>query len=139
MTVQLQPGLKSIKSGFERTLAAQLKAAKVPFEYESLKLPYSIDHTYHPDFILPNGIIIEAKGYFRPGDIAKMRAVKRAHPSLDIRFVFMYKDKRIPGQKTTHEQWAERHGFPYASEKIPETWLQETREQKGPDERLGTD
>lgn len=112
-----------MRSAFERTLAQQLKRAKVGFKYESTKVPYTISHVYNPDFILDNGIIIEAKGYFRPGDIAKMRAVKAQNPDLDIRFVFMDADKRIPGQKTTHGQWAERHGFPYASGKIPEEWL----------------
>lgn len=112
-----------MRSGFERTLAQQLKRAGVGFKYEGLKVPYTISHTYHPDFILDNGIIIEAKGYFRPGDIAKMRAVKAQNPDLDIRFVFMYADKKIPGQKTTHEQWCERHGFLYAVGEIPKEWL----------------
>jgi len=112
-----------MKSGFERTLAAQLKAAKCSFGYETLKVPYVIKHTYNPDFILDNGIIIEAKGYFRPGDIPKMRAVKAQNPELDIRFVFMDAQKKITGQKSTHAQWAERHGFPWATGKIPVEWL----------------
>lgn len=112
-----------MRSGFERTIAAQLKKAKVKFEYESKKLPYVIKHTYTPDFILGNGVIIEAKGVFRPGDVAKMRAVKEAHPDLDIRFVFMSAHKRIPGQKQTHAQWATRHGFPWADGSIPEDWF----------------
>ena len=112
-----------MRSGFERTVAAQLKRAKVSFKYETLTLPYVISHVYKPDFILSNGIIIEVKGYFRPGDIAKMRAVKAAHPDLDIRFLFMDAHKKIPGQKQTHAQWAERHGFPWASEVVPDEWL----------------
>lgn len=112
-----------MRSGLERTVAAQLKNAGVKFEYETLKLPYTINHVYNPDFMLENGIIIEVKGYFRPGDIAKMRAVKAAHPELDIRFLFSDGDKRITGQKTMHGQWAERHGFPWCTGKIPEEWL----------------
>lgn len=106
-------------------MATQIKASKIKFEYEPIKLAYTIKHNYNPDFVLGNGIIIEAKGYFRPGDVAKMRAVKTQHPHLDIRFVFMDADKKIPGQKQTHGQWAERHGFPYASGKIPDDWLKE--------------
>lgn len=117
--------MPNFRSGFERTLATQLQAAKVSFEYESLKLPYSISHVYHPDFLLGNGIIIEAKGRFMPGDIAKMRAVKTQHPDLDVRFVFMDAHKKISGQKQTHAQWAERHGFPWADGKISEDWLKE--------------
>lgn len=112
-----------MKSAFERTLAQQMTTAGVSFEYESLKLPYTIKHEYRPDFVLANGIIIEAKGYFRPNDAAKMRAVKYHHPELDIRFVFMDAHKKISGQKQTHAQWCDRHGFPWASGKIPEEWL----------------
>lgn len=113
-----------MRSGFERTLAAQLKRAKVAFEYEGMKIPYSIEHTYSPDFVLANGVIIEAKGYFRtPDEPRKMRAVKYQHPHLDIRFVFMNAGRKIPGQKTTHAQWATRHGFPWADGEIPEEWL----------------
>lgn len=114
-----------MRSGFERALAHQLKQAKCSFEYETMKLPYVIAHVYNPDFILDNGIIIEAKGRFMKGDTAKMKAVKAAHPDLDIRFVFMDAQKKISGQKTTHAQWAERHGFPWASERIPQEWLKE--------------
>ena len=113
----------NFKSGFERTLATQLKAAGVPVLYETLELDYSIAHKYRPDFVLPNGIIIEAKGYFRAGDQAKYRAVKQHHPDMDIRFVFMCADKKIPGQKQTHGEWCKRHGFPYASGRIPADWL----------------
>lgn len=111
------------KSGFERTLDVDLKRSGVSYQYEPVKLDYVIKHTYCPDFVLANGIHIEAKGYFRAGDIAKMRAVKAAHPDLDIRFVFMDADKKISGQKQTHGKWAERHGFPYASGRIPKDWL----------------
>ena len=116
--------MPNFRSGLERTLATQLKAAGVPFEYETTKLAYTISHEYIPDFILENGIIIEAKGYFRrPDEIAKMRAVKYSYPDLDIRFVFSNADKPIPRQKQTHGQWAERHGFLYATGRIPEDWL----------------
>lgn len=111
-----------MRSGFERTLAADLKKRKVAFEYETLKVPYVIKHTYNPDFMLDNGVIIEAKGYFRPGDVAKMRAVKAQNPDLDIRFVFMNAHKKITGQRQTHAEWATRHGFPWADGEIPESW-----------------
>lgn len=114
-----------MRSGFERTLAASLKKRKVAFLYEHRKVPYTISHVYKPDFELPNGILVEAKGYFRPGDIPKMRAVKAQNPDLDIRFVFMDAHKRVPGQKQTHAQWADRHGFPWAHKEIPDDWINE--------------
>lgn len=115
--------MPNFKSGFERTLATQIKAAGVPLAYETLKIHYKIDHIYTPDFVLPNGIIIEAKGYFRKGDTAKYKAVKYQNPELDIRFVFMDEDKKIPGQKQTHGEWCKRHGFPVASGRIPTAWF----------------
>lgn len=115
-----------MRSGWERTLDTQLKRAKVRYSYESEKIPYVINHTYCPDFVLGNGIRIEAKGYFRPGDVSKYRAVKAQNPDLDLRFVFMDADKKIPGQKTTHAGWCERHGFQWASGSIPKEWLLES-------------
>lgn len=114
-----------MRSGFERTLAASLKQRKCAFTYEALKVPYTIAHVYKPDFQLANGIIVEAKGYFRPGDVSKMRAVKAQNPDLDIRFVFMDAHKRIPGQKQSHAAWADRHGFPWADKTIPDEWIKE--------------
>ena len=32
----------------------------VKYEYESTKVPYVIHHNYTPDFILPNGVWLEA-------------------------------------------------------------------------------
>jgi hypothetical protein len=116
-----------MRSGFERTLATQLRAAGIEFEYESMSIPYTRYHSYHPDFILANGIIIEAKGYFRsPAEMAKMKSVKEQHPELDIRFVFWDANKKCPGLKSNHGQWATRTGFPWAEGRIPEEWLQPT-------------
>lgn len=115
-----------MRSGFEHQLALQLRRKRVKFKYEALILPYSIDHQYKPDFILGNGIIIEAKGEFRPADRRKMLAVKRAHPDLDIRFVFQNANNKLNKKsKTTYAKWAERNGFPWAHNVIPDEWLRD--------------
>lgn len=111
------------KSGFERTLSVQLAQSNVKWTYETLELPYVLSRTYNPDFILENGIIIEAKGLLDRDSKAKMAAVKKQYPDLDIRFVFMYADKKVPGSKQTHGQWATKNGFPWADGRIPEEWL----------------
>jgi hypothetical protein len=112
-----------MRSGFERTLAADLKKRGVGFGYETLKLPYVRHHIYNPDFILDNGVIIEVKGRFRTSDEpAKMIAVKKQHPELDIRFCFMYAHQKITGQRQTYAQWAEKNGFLWANGEIPEEW-----------------
>lgn len=115
-----------MRSGFERTLDVQLKQSGIGYTYESLKLPYVRHHVYLPDFVLDNGIIIEAKGVLNkrdPNESAKMVAVKQAYPELDIRFVFMKADLPLPRMKMSHAKWAEKYGFPWADGKIPENWL----------------
>ena len=54
------------RSRFEAQLALTLERVGATFDYESLKVKYTKESTYTPDFILPNGIIIEAKGYWIP-------------------------------------------------------------------------
>jgi hypothetical protein len=114
-----------MRNAFERSLAASLKKRKMGFEYETLKLPYTQSHSYTPDFVLANGIIIESKGHFRrgAGEAAKMIAVRDQHPELDIRFVFYNAHAKISGQKQTYSQWAEKNGFLWAHEEIPDEWL----------------
>lgn len=112
----------AFKSGFERTLDIQLKTSGVVYDYEKTKIPYIL--SYIPDFYIPaTNIYVEAKGFLRRTDQIKMRAVKRQHPGLDIRFVFMEAHKKVPYTKSNHGQWADRQGFPWAEGRIPEEWL----------------
>lgn len=116
-----------MRSGFERTLAAQLDAAKVAFKYEPLSLPYVMHHSYKFDFlILKNGIAIEAKGLLNRYDkdeCSKLNAFREQHPELDLRLVFMDAEQKVAGKKMTHAQWATRYKWKWASERIPEEWL----------------
>lgn len=113
-----------MRSGFERTLAAQLKSKKVKFEYEPLVLNYTISHKYTPDFVIANGVIIEAKGKLDPQTRQKMLAVKAQHPELDIRFVFMRGENKLSkSSKQTYMDWAKKHGFPAADGTIPDEWI----------------
>lgn len=112
------------KSGFERTLAASLNGRGVKFKYESTQVPYVLERTYNPDFeIVDHGFFIEAKGLLDRDSKAKMVAVKKQHPELDIRFVFMQADKKIPGTRQTHGEWATKNGFIWAEGSIPDEWL----------------
>lgn len=77
-----------------------------------------------PDFVLPNGIIVEAKGRLTDHDRKKMVLVKEQNPEFDIRFVFSRPNNPIyKGSKTTYAAWADKHGFIYAKDRIPPTWL----------------
>ena len=112
------------RSKLEERVSELLQHHRVEYEYETVHLPYVLECKYKPDFILPNGIHLEVKGWLDDADRRKMVAVKKAHPNLDIRFVFQGPFKIIPRTKMTHAQWAEKYGFPWCHyQNIPLTWL----------------
>lgn len=113
------------RSGFEETVALSLKREGVEFEYETLRIKYVKHAVYTPDFILGNGVIIEAKGYMPPKDRTKHILISQQHPELDIRFLFQDAHVRISKTSaTTYAKWADRHGFKWAHKKIPTSWTQ---------------
>ena len=123
--VQAKPS-GGYRSKLERRLATELKRAKIKFEYEPFKLDYVSTHTYTPDFVLCNGIILEAKGYLDPDTRSKMIAVKACNPDLDIRFVFERADNTLSKRsKTTYGQWATRAGFQWSDGVVPKEWAEE--------------
>lgn len=106
---------------------------RVDFGYEETKYPYVVHRNYIPDFTLPNGIVVETKGYFRLDDRAKMRAVKKCYPDLDIRLVFM--ESTSPSSRRNLDvyiRWCKKYGFPWAVKLIPQEWLHD----KGGYERI---
>lgn len=112
------------RSGLEAAVAEQLNELGVEYEYEKLKIPYQIDAKYIPDFVLPNGIIVECKGRFTSEDRRKMRLVKEQNPELDIRFVFTRSTSKInKGSKTSYGDWCNKYGFDYSDKLIPGEWL----------------
>ena len=68
------PRLESrYRSRFEQRVAEALEGHKVSYEYESFKIEYEVPSRrakYTPDFRLPNGIIVEAKGLWDAADRA---------------------------------------------------------------------
>ena len=96
----------------------------MPFGYEVQALAYTISAVYTPDFVLPNGVIVETKGLFDSDDRRKMVAVKAQHPALDIRLCFMKADVKLSRapRSLTYWQWAERHGFLWCEGNIPTAW-----------------
>jgi hypothetical protein len=116
----------ALKSGFERSFLANLRSRGIKFKYESTAVPYVLNRNYFPDFeIVDHGFFIETKGLLDRDSKAKMLAVKKQHPELDIRFVFMSANKKVPGTKQTHAAWAERNGFRWAEGVAPEEWFNE--------------
>ena len=113
------------RSKLEERIAELLQNLGVSFEYESTKVPYVIRHNYTPDFVLPNGIYLEAKGYWDAEDRRKILAVKESNPGIDIRMVFQTPYNKISKKsKTTYAQWCIKHDIPWTTfTDIPLEWL----------------
>lgn len=113
------------RSGLERQVADLLNKFNVDFEYESLKVPYTIPHNYNPDFILANGICLETKGYWEAEDRRKILAVIQQNPELNLKMVFQDPNKKISKKsKTSYSAWCDKHGIQWCSyAKIPIDWL----------------
>ena len=117
----------NFKSKYEKEIFDNAERNGLVVEYEPFKLPYLVKGNYFPDFVLPNGIIVEAKGYFDSRARAKMIAVKKHNPDLDIRMLFMNSRTKVrKGSKMTYADWCEKYGFPYADgNTIPLKWFKE--------------
>lgn len=110
------------RSTLEADLCQWMREEGLAFEYEPDGSQLSYLLTYQPDFRLPNGVLVEAKGYFDSADQTKMRRVKQAHPEVDIRFVFP-RDNRIPRTKMYYSDWCRKNGFTYhIGRTIPKEW-----------------
>ena len=113
------------RSGLEEKVADLLEGLGVSYQYESEKLSYTIEHNYTPDFLLPNYVYLETKGYWDAADRRKVLAVKRANPDIDLRMVFQSPFNKISKKsKTTYAQWCDKHDIPWtAYHNIPLEWL----------------
>lgn len=114
----------AFRSQLEVRVKNALEKENIPYLYEVSKFDYTLTSSYTPDFFLPNGVILEVKGFFKPTDRRKMAAMKKQHPELDIRFVFQRDNTITRTSKTTYTQWATKHGFPSCVfPNIPPSWL----------------
>lgn len=131
--LRLSQGAAGVKhgwrSGLEEQIASQLDARGIDYLYEKVAIPFVQPvkpRRYTPDFILPNGIVVETKGRFLTADRQKHLWIQKQYPDLDLRFIFSNSRSRISKQsKTTYAAWCESKGFLYADKTIPEEWLQE--------------
>ena len=126
-----------LKNPLEDAVAEQIRKRydpqkKRPLDhcYEKYTVSYEVPHgVYKPDFVLPNGIILEVKGFFEPADRTKHLLIKEQYPDLDIRFIFTNSKTRLnPTSKTSYADWCRKNGFLYADRRVPEAWLSEPSE-----------
>lgn len=115
------------RSGLEDRISSELNESGVTFGYETIKIEYRVEETrkYTPDFIFPNGVIVETKGRFTTEDRKKHLLIKQQHPELDIRFVFSNSKNKIrKGSPTSYGDWCKKHGFVFSEKTIPKEWLE---------------
>ncbi len=130
---------ESFASKAECEFAKDLETKDINWEYEPEKFewwppPVKV-RTYTPDFKIVRAdgsyFYVEFKGYLRPGDKTKMRAIKKQNPDVDIRFVFMnaykYASKNIrkDGTRQMYHEWATMYGYQWAHQVMPQEWLDE--------------
>jgi hypothetical protein len=117
------------RSGLETRNADHLDACGSDYEYEPFKLPFvqpEKHRTYTPDFVLPNGIVIDTKGLWDTADRQKFKMIKEQHPDLDIRMVFTNPLTKIAKKsQTTYGMYATKIGLPFAKSFIPKEWIDE--------------
>ena len=117
------------RSKFEYLVNKQLMESDCNFDYEgSFNKIYFVEpekvRYYLADFLLENGIIVEAKGYFDAKDRKKHLLIKSQWPELDIRILFMSsKTKLSKRSKTTYASWCDKNDIMYADMEIPNEWL----------------
>jgi hypothetical protein len=124
----------------EVTFAKTMDHNNIPWKYESESFEYFLKpKIYTPDFKIkrPDGttFFVEYKGFLWNEDKAKMIAVRKQYPKMDIRFVFADARKPVHGAKTrkngtkqSHGEWADQNGYLWAEGFMPPSWL---KTQKG--------
>lgn len=120
------------RSGFEERIYnnAVGRGQKLAYEPPDATLYYTKPARrtrYIPDFVLPNGVIVESKGRLTSVDRAKMLDVSKCNPEVDIRFLFQRANNRITRSPNsmTYWQWADKHGFRWSEgDVIPEEWYE---------------
>jgi hypothetical protein len=114
------------RSGFERTIAAQLTKAGVKFKYEAKRITYTKKTgVYIPDFVMPSGALIETKGRLSSADRTKHKLLHEQRPDLDVRFIFQRDQRLSKASDTLYSEWCDKHGFKYAVGTIPQSWIDE--------------
>ena len=120
---------RKLRSGYEKKVRKCLEENKVQYTYESMVIKYVVPETkrsYTPDFILPNGVIIEAKGYWDAESRRKMALVVEQNPDLKIKMLLQRDNTISKKSKTKYSDWARARGIECAVSPqgiIPEEWL----------------
>ena len=121
------PISNKFRSDLEGQVADQLEKQRVEFTFEPSRIKYEVTKKYTPDFLLPNGILIEVKGWFKAEDQRKHKLIKEQHPEIDIRFVIQKLKKKVQGGRFTCQEWCEKYDFKFAESIVPNSWIHERK------------
>lgn len=129
LTAEQRGIIHGYRSGFEARVQSSMAGRGVLAEYEALAIPYVVPARatrYSPDFLLPNGIVVETKGIWAADDRKKIGLIRAAYPALQLRMVFERAKARISKtSKTTYAGICAKLGVPWAERDVPDAWLNE--------------
>lgn len=102
--------MSGLRNPFEKRVA---KTLGPEFAYEPVRLAYTVQRHYIPDFVdEANKVIIEAKGLFTAEDRQKHKAIKQQQPDWDVTIVFQNASKTLSKtSKTTYGDWCTKNGI----------------------------
>jgi len=116
--------LKGMRSAFEEKVYQCSKKQGFTIEYEPTELKYTL--SYIPDFLLPNGVYVECKGYFAPEDRTKILSVIKSNPNIRLRLLFQKNNKISCNSNMTYGDWCNKHNIIWSiGAIIPLSWYNE--------------
>jgi len=113
--------MRGKRSKFELVCSEVLEPAG--FEYEPCPFEYIVERKYTPDF-LHKDVLVECKGWFRPGDRQKYKAIrdslarddKRDWPEQELVFLLYAPKKKVSkGAQLTMAGWCDKEGLKHFS------------------------
>lgn len=135
-----KPTMKIFRSRFEYNIAMTLWNKGIKFEYERESWEYHADvyqgmcadcggnkvismRKYTPDFFLPNGLVVEAKGRLDPPTRTQLLAVMESNPDKELVLLFAKDNWMTKAHKNRYSDWCEKHNIDYSIGSIPDEWL----------------
>lgn len=123
--------IEGFRSNFELSIAKWLESKGIPYQYEKLKLKYTVpetQRTYTPDWQITStpDIIYESKGRFTSVDRKKMLLVRKSNPQITIRMIFQNASVRLSKKsKTTYAEWCDKNNIEWCEFKsgLPKAWV----------------
>jgi hypothetical protein len=85
------------------------------FLYEPESLQYTVTKKYTPDFVYGD-LLVEAKGWFRPGDRQKYKAIAASLLFQELVFLLQTPNKKVQkGAKLTMAGWCDKEEIKWFS------------------------